>query len=177
MDPIDPSNMIESIALLGEDKSELDCHVVADVDLDGERFVLLTPKKTWVSIVRDDEDGVLEVPPEDFTEQLKAAFAAELSSKNLVITVVSGEYLLEGTVSDDFSETCDSMSISDEDDEDSFLILADIEVDYAQYLLLAPEMPAMFAARVRDGKAVALDEKELAKVESHLEEALEARVN
>jgi Protein of unknown function (DUF3727) len=173
---MDVSNLLDSMPLLGDDNSELDCHVVADVELGDERFVLLTPKKTWVSVVRDDEDGVVEVETDDYAP-LAAAFDEALADKNLKVTVVSGEYLLEGTLSEELQEVCDSISISDDEDDETYLILADIEKEDGQYLVLAPDMPAMFAARVKDGKAVALSEKELERVESHLEKALEARVN
>src|SRR5688572_4497112 len=108
----------ESLPLLSDDnKTELDCHVVADVEMDGERFVLLTPKKTWVSVVRDDEDGVLEVAPEDFAP-LAEAFEKELAPKNLKLVVTAGEYLLEGTLAEDVAENCDAINISDEEDDD-----------------------------------------------------------
>ncbi len=169
--------MMESLPLLNEDNaSELDCHVVADVEIGGERFVLLSPKKTWVSLVRDDADGVVELSPEEFAP-LAEAFAAELAPKNLKLEVQSGEYLLDGHVTDEISESCDAIHISDDDDDESYLILADVEKDDAQYLLLVPDTPAMFAAKVKDGKARALNERELERVETELERALEARTH
>ncbi len=170
-------DILETIPLLSTDsKSELPCHVVADVELNGVRFVLLTPKHAWVTVVRDDEDGIVELDSSEIGE-LEGLFNAALAQHGLKLQVESDEILLVGDLKEDFTELCDTIGITEDDDEDAYIILSDVEHNDATYLLLSPELPAMFAAKIKDGKGHPLSEAELEKVEAKLEEALSERVN
>jgi hypothetical protein len=167
---------METLPLLSTDnKSELPCHVVAEVVIDGVRYVLVTPTHTWVSVVRDDEDGIVELETHELGP-VHALFNSELQPHGLSLKVDSDEFLLVGELKEEFTEMCDTIGIS-EDEDDAYLILADVEHDGQSYLLLSPETPAMFAARVKDGKAHPLTESELAKVEDKLEAALVEQVH
>ena len=172
-----PEQAIETLPLLSADKkSELPCHVVADVEVQGVRYVLLTPKNAWLSVVRDDEDGIVELDASEFGP-LEPLFNEALKPQGLSVKVESDEFLLVGELKEEFAELCDTVGINDEDEDDAFLILADVEHDGAKFMLLSPELPAMFAARVENGKGHPLSEKELEKVEGRLEEALTERLH
>lgn len=171
------SELFETLPLLSVDeKSELACHVVADVDMNGQRFVLLTPVKTFITVVRDDEDGIVELDAAEGAFLLDT-FNEELKKHNVSLLAQDGEFVLDGELDDELLELCDSIGVADEDDDETYLILADAEKDDKQYLLLSPETPTMFPAKVKDGKAYPLSDAELEKVESQLEQALENSIN
>lgn len=163
---------METLPLLSADqKNELPCHVVADVDIEGVRYVLVTPKDTLVTVVRDDDDGVVELEL-DALPPLLPMINAELRTHGLSVEVQTGELVLHGQLGDELSDLCDTIGISEDGEEDGHLILADVEHEGARYLLLSPELPELFAAKVQDGKALPLSDRELARVEDRLEAAL-----
>jgi hypothetical protein len=162
----------ETLPLLSPDKkSELLCYVVADVKVSGVRYVLLTPTKPWLSVVIEDDDGVEDVDAADVTP-LVPLFNESLKQHGLSVRIESDEVLLDGELTDAVRELCDTVGVNDEDEDDAHLILADVEHDGATYLLLSPELPAMFAAKVEGGKGHPLTDKELERVEDKLEAAL-----
>lgn len=173
-----PADMTqETMPLLSSDKkSELLCYVVADVNVQGVRYVLLTPTKPWLSVVKEDDDGIEDVDALDFAP-LEPLFNRALAQHGLSVRVESDEILLQGELTNEVRELCDTIGINDEDEDDAHLILADVDYEDATYLLLSPETPAMFAGRVVDGKAHPLTDKELERVESKLEAALVDRGN
>src|SRR4051812_6191215 len=116
----------ETLPLLSPDlKSELLCYVVADVTVSGVRYALLTPTKPWLSVVRDDEDGIEEIDTAAFLP-LEPLFNAALKQHGLSVKVESDEILLVGELTEEVKELCDTVGVNEEDEDDAHLILADV---------------------------------------------------
>lgn len=159
-----------------ETKEELPCKVVADLDLDGEAFALITPTLPWVNIVRasrgEDKD-LAEVETEDFPA-IQPALNEALSKWNIKVELRVDEYVLIGDLPESLFEESDVFGIENEDgDTENFLVLAEVEREDATFLLMAPEVPALFPVKIIDGKAETLSDEEMEKVQSHFESAID----
>jgi Protein of unknown function (DUF3727) len=168
------THQIETIALVFEDATEVTCHVVVDLEVEGVRHMLLAPTKPFVTLVRDDADGVEEIEAKDAAE-LVAPFSAALLEHGLSLVATADGYRLEGELTPEVMELCDALSVSgeEEEDEETELILADIEHGGKKYFLLVPETPPLFPAKLSGAKAVMLNDEELERVEEDLAEAFE----
>ena len=166
-------NENETISLQTDDGA-IDCHLVVDIDLDEKQYCLLSPAHPLVGVVRDDEDGIEEILPAD-AGPITEALSQALSARGLSLSVVGGAFRLGGELTDEVLELCDALTVGDEeDDEETEIILADAELDGKKYILLVPENPPLFPAKLQaDGTAKLLDDEELERVESQLADAFE----
>lgn len=159
------------VKMLDDETGEtLEMQVVAEIEYDDRTYGLLIPAITLVQVLVENEDELRELEIDEFGA-IKPEIDKALSEWGLSVVVQAGEYVLVGEEPEDLYEDCDSFV--DEEADEEYFIIAEVDTGSASYLVSVKAVPNMFPVELIDeNNARSLSDDEMQRMHDVFQEAI-----
>lgn len=160
------------VQMLDEPTGEsLEMQVVAEIEYDDRTYGLLISATTLVQVLVDNDDELRELETDEFAG-VKGEIDKALSEWGLSVEVQAGEYVLVGEEPEDLYEDCDTFV--DEEADDEYFIIAEVDTGDATFLVSVKAVPNMFPVEFIDqDNARSLNDDELQRLHDVFQEAIQ----
>lgn len=160
------------VQMLDDETGEsLTMQVVAEIEYDDRTYGLLIPAVTLVQVLVENDDDLRELEIEEFAA-IKPEIDKALGEWGLSVAVQAGEYVLEGEEPEDLYEDCDSFI--DEEADEEYFIIAEVDTGDQLYLVSVKAVPNMFPVEIVDeDNARSLNDDEMQRMHDVFQEAIQ----
>lgn len=169
---------LRTIYLVDETDAPLECNVAAEFEYEGQVYLVVTPVDELVRVIRlqpgetEDEESLEELEIEEFAKV--ASMINEELQRNLKLRIEEkgNELVLVGEIPDDIYDDVEELEVeTEEGDEDTLLVLAEIDTGSEIYMVAANSGLILYPAlQLENDKARALNGDELAELREVFDE-------
>jgi hypothetical protein len=156
----------------------LDVEIVAEVEMDGKLYGLVTPAQPIVYILEeegDDDDSELQqIAPEDFAPIQKQIQEA-LSQWNVHVEVRADEFVLVGDPPEEFYSESELFEAEDDEGESvEYMILVEVDDGSKRYLVTMPIDPVLYPVELLpDDTAIVLEDDKMGELHDIFQNIME----
>ena len=170
-----------TVELLDVESGEtLTCLVGAEIELEGSRFVVVTPVDELATLAviegEGDEAELRELEPEEF-QSAEAAINSVLQQLDIKVVHKSDEYVIKGDLDDDlfedYDEDEDVLEVETDDGEERrLLIIAEVDTAERIYVVAVDFQKPVYPARMEGDQAIPLNAEELTSMRDIFDEVI-----
>jgi hypothetical protein len=153
-----------------EHEEPLEAEIVAEVEMNGKLYGLVTPAAPVVYILEesnaDDDDSELQqIAPEEF-EPIRKQIQEALSEWGVQIQIRADEFVLVGDPPEEFYSESELFAVEEDEEEVEYMILTAVDNGNTTYLVTMPTEPVLYPVELKeDDVAIVLADDEM--VELH----------
>ena len=174
MSTTNKNDEVPTLLLKDSKGSDLLCFLEQIVPLEGNEYALLTPVDTPVSLFQliDDQDPKL-IETIEKNEPILEVADVVLQEHDLRLVRSAITLTVSGELDEPEPEEIEEEDIDDE--SETYELLVNFRVDDNEYGLYIPLDPFFIVAKLEDGKANIIEDKEFDEIQPLIESELEAR--